>query len=217
MKKKMLGVFVSLLAVAMLALPMISAVQAKEGGIPAENYQDLQIWGFVLADGPADIDVNGKIQYGTYTTKMYNSMTPDVEWVGIFWNGVPFVDAESLMGTATGDVEYKINTDTGMGVVHISVVITVPEGTFEGDVLWVGEFALAPDNTLYFVKIMWHAVYDGTGDYEGWKIVINSNGRPSWGPPTSYTFAGSSHLLKPKLNIIAIFLLLHSLFFFSLQ
>ena len=198
MKKVKNKILVIALAVAMLALPMISAVQAKEGGTPAENYQDLQIYGFVLADGPADIEVNGKTQYGTYTTTSYTSMTPDVEWVGIFWNGVPMVDAESLMGTSTGVVEYKINTDTGMGVAHSWVVFTLPGGTFEGDMLWVGEFALAPDNTLLVVKVMWHAVYDGTGDYEGWKIVVNQNGRPSWGGPPAYMFAGSNHLLKPQ-------------------
>ena len=198
MKKVKNKILVIALAVAMLALPMISAVQAKEGGTPAENYQDLQIYGFVLADGPADIEVNGKMQYGTYTTTSYTSMTPDVEWVGIFWNGVPMVDAESLMGTSTGVVEYKINTDTGMGVAHSWVVFTLPGGTFEGDMLWVGEFALALDNTLLVVKVMWHAVYDGTGDYEGWKIVVNQNGRPSWGGPPAYMFAGSNHLLKPQ-------------------
>ena len=198
MKKVKNKILVIALAVAILVLPMISAVQAKEGGTPAENYQDLQIYGFVLADGPADIEVNGKMQYGTYTTTSYTSMTPDVEWVGIFWNGVPMVDAESLMGTSTGVVEYKINTDTGMGVAHSWVVFTLPGGTFEGDMLWVGEFALALDNTLLVVKVMWHAVYDGTGDYEGWKIVVNQNGRPSWGGPPAYMFAGSNHLLKPQ-------------------
>ena len=194
-KKKIL---VIALAVAMLALPMISIAQAKPGGTPAENYQDLQIWGFVLPASPVDIDVKGKMQYGTYNAKSYAGMMPVVEWVGIFWNGVPLQGAESLMGTATFEVEYKINTDTGMGVVHISGVFTVPGGTFEGDLLWVGEFALNADNTLYVAKIMWHAVYHGTGDYEGWKIVVNNNGRPSWGGPPAYMFAGSNHLLKPQ-------------------
>ena len=192
MKKKIL---VIALAVAMLALPMISAVQAKLGGIPAENYQDLQIWGFVLPVSPVDVDVKGEMQYGTYTAKSF--LLGD-EYVGIFWNGVPMVDAESLEGTGTVVVEYKINTKTGMGVAHSWVVFTLPGGTFEGDILWVGKLALAPDNTLLVVKVMWHAVYHGTGDYEGWKIVVNNNGRPSWGGPPAYMFAGSNHLLKPQ-------------------
>jgi hypothetical protein len=196
MKKKIL--VMSVFTLVIMTLPLIPMTQAKKGGIPTEIYQDAQIYGFIRADGPVDIDINGKMQYGTYTAKSYGGMTSPVEWVGIFWNGVPMVDAESLMGTATSDVEYKINTNTGMGVAHVWTVFTVPGGTFEGDLLWVGELALKADNSLNVVKVMWHGVFDGTGDYEGWKIVLNQNGHPSWGPPTAYTFAGSNHLLKPQ-------------------
>jgi hypothetical protein len=63
---------------------------------------------------------------------------------------------------------------------------------------WVGELALNADNSITVVKVMWHGVFDDTGDYEGWKIVQNQNGHPSWGPPTSNKLAVSNHLLKPQ-------------------
>jgi hypothetical protein len=195
MKKRILILSMTVFTLVVMTLPMIPTAQAKKGGIPTENYQDLQIWGVVLPDSTVEINVNGKMQYGTYIVKSYDMMMN--EWIAIFWNGQPFVDAEMLSGTASGLLEYKINTDTGMGVAYVSFVITIPgEGTFEGDMVWVGEFALNADNSLNVVKVMWHAVYDGTGTYEGWRIVTNSNGRPSWSVPP--LFAGSSHLLKPE-------------------
>jgi hypothetical protein len=196
MKKRILIFSMTVLTLVVITLPMIPTAQAKKGGIPTENYQDLQIWGFVLPDSTVEINANGKMQYGTYTVKSYNNMMKSAEWIAIFWNGQPFVDAAMLSGTASGILEYKINTDTGMGVAHVSFVITVPGGTFEGDMVLVGEFDLNADNTLNVVKVMWHAVYDGTGDYEGWRIVTNNNGRPSWSVPPF--FAGSSHLVKPE-------------------
>jgi len=213
MKKKMLGILVSLLAVAMLAFPTISIVQAKPGGVPTEIFHDLMIYGMILPDEPVEVDitVRGNIQYGSYTAQSWGSdpTNPTIVFPGIAitWDGVLFVDPppQLLMGTATYDVDYKINTKTMKGVVHLATVMTLPGGTFEGDIFLTGELLLLPDNTLSIntnvgEDAMLHGFFKGTGAYEGWTIVQNMNANPSWFeyiPPGTWVVAGDSHLIKP--------------------
>ena len=208
MKKKLL---VWALVVAMLALPMISIAQAKPGGIPTEIYHDVMIWGVIFADGPAmDVVVRGNMQYGRYTAQSWGTAPNGGPWfpaVAISWGGVLFVDptTQVVVGTATFDVDYKININTMKGLVHLATVMTLPGGTFEGDIFLTGELLLLPDNTLNIntnvgEDSMLHGFFKGTGIYEGWTIVQNMNANPSWFeyiPPGTIVVAGNSHLIKP--------------------
>ena len=209
MKKKVL---VLTLAVVMLALPMVSSVQAKPGGISTEIFHDVMIYGMIIPDGPAtDVVMRGNIQYGRYTAQSWGSdpTNPTIVFPGIAitWGGVLFVDptTQVVVGLATFDVDYKINTKTMKGVVHLATVMTLPGGTFEGDIFLIGELLLLPDNTLsVFTTVgedaMLHGFFKGTGAYEGWTIVQNMNANPSWFeyiPPGTWVVAGDSHLIKP--------------------
>ena len=207
MKKK---IFVIALAVTMLALPMISIAQAKPGGIPTEIFHDVMMWGVVFPDAPADVAVRGNLQYGRYTGQSYGTIDNGATWfpaIVITWGGVLFVDptTQILAGLATFDVDYKINTDTMKGVVHLATVMTFPGGTFEGNIFLTGELLLLPDDTVSVTALigensMWHGFFKGTGAYEGWTIVQNINANPPWFeyiPPGTMIVAGNSHLIKP--------------------
>ena len=209
MKKKIL---VIALAVTMLALPMISIAQAKPEGTPTEIFHDVMIYGMIIPNGPAtDVVMRGNIQYGRYTAQSWGSdpanPTTLFPAVAITWGGVLFVDptTQILVGLATFDVDYKINTKTMKGVVHLATVMTLTGGTFEGDIFLTGELLLLPDNTLSIntnvgEDAMLHGFFKGTGAYEGWTIVQNMNANPSWFeyiPPGTWVVAGDSHLIKP--------------------
>ena len=217
MKKKIL---VIALAVTMLALPMISIAQAKPEGTPTEIFHDVMIYGMIIPNGPAtDVVMRGNIQYGRYTAQSWGSdpanPTTLFPAVAITWGGVLFVDptTQILVGLATFDVDYKINTNTMKGAVHLAAEITLGEmtpdtsddGTFEGDIFMTGELLLLPDNTLSIntnvgEDAMLHGFFKGTGAYEGWTIVQNMNANPSWFeyiPPGTWVVAGDSHLIKP--------------------
>ena len=210
MKKK---IFVIALAMTMLALPMISIAQAKPGGIPTEIFHDVMIYGMIIPDGPAtDVVMRGNIQYGRYTAQSWGQDPTDLTNVfpaiAISWGGVLFVDptTQLLLGAATFDVDYKINTNTMKGVVHLATVMTLPDGTFEGNIFLIGELLLLPDDTVSINSltngedVMWHGFFKGTGTYEGWTIVQNMNANPPWFeyiPPGTIVVAGDSHLIKP--------------------
>ena len=218
MKKKLL---VWALVVAMLALPMISIAQAKPGGIPTEIFHDVMIYGMIIPDGPAtDVVMHGSIQYGRYTAESWGSDPADpttlFPGIAITWGGVLFVDptTQVVVGLATFDVDYKINTNTMKGVVHLAAEITLGEmtpdtsddGTFEGDIFLIGELLLLPDGTVSIPGFlggdensMWHDFFKGTGAYEGWTIVQNINANPPWFEfiETGPIVAGDSHLIKP--------------------
>lgn len=159
-------------------------------------FHDLQMWGYIVVDGDVTTEEKGKMQYGTYMAKSINPYTT-IEWFAFFWNGVPMHGAKTLMGTASFEFEYKINTDTKMGTLRAWCVYTVPGGTFEGEMLCVGELSLNADDSITIVKVMVTGTYHGTGAYEGWKITQNQNGRPSWSNPALNMLAGSNHLLIP--------------------
>jgi hypothetical protein len=181
-------------------LPMIPTAQAVIGGIPTENYDDVKIWGFLLpVEDATDVYVRGNVQYGRYTARSFTSMIGGVEWIAIFWDGVPMVDAQSLMGTATYDIEYKVNLNTMHGVARLKTVISVPGGTFEGDMFWSGELAFRSDfaNTLNTVGVVWRNILRGTGAYDGWKIEMTVNAIPYMhGAQDAWVM--SCHLIKPQ-------------------
>jgi hypothetical protein len=188
------------LTMVVMTLPLISIAQASQGGVPAENYDDVKIWGYLLpVEDATDVSVRGNVQYGRYAAQSFGSSGGGPLWIGIFWDGVPFSGAQSLMGTASQNAEYKINLNTMHGVVHFKTVITVPGGKFEGETFWNGEFAFRSDyeNTLNFVSGVWRNSYRGTGAYEGWKIEISMNSGPL-ANGAQEAMITSCHLIKPQ-------------------
>ena len=198
MNKKILIVIV--LTMVVMTLPIISIAQASQGGVPTENYDDVKIWGFLLpVEDATDVYVLGNVQYGRYTARSFTSMSGGVEWIAIFWDGVPFGGAQSLMGIATYDIEYKVNLNTMHGVARLKTVISVPGGTFEGDMFWSGKMAFRSDfvDTLDVVGVVWRNILRGTGAYDGWKIEMTVNAIPYMhGAQDAWVM--SCHLIKPQ-------------------
>ena len=190
-KKKILVVA---LAVAMLALPMISAVQALEGGVPTEIFHDLRVGGMIVPDYNPEPEVRGNIQYAEYTAHC--------DMVSIRWDFIDGTPQQMLTGTATYAIEYKINLNTMKGVVHVKTEVTVGGSTFEGEIIWVGDLVF---NTYFPAAVMpnvfggvkWHTVWKGTGAYDGWTIIQNINLNPPWTNMMTYEIAGDNHLIKP--------------------
>jgi len=200
MNKRILVLTMTIFTLVAVTLPMIPTAQAVIGGIPTENYDDVKIWGFLLpVEDATDVYVRGNVQYGRYTARSFTSMIGGVEWIAIFWDGVPMVDAQSLMGTATYDIDYKVNLNTMHGVARLKTVISVPGGTFEGDMFWSGELAFRSDfaNTLNTVGVVWRNILRGTGAYDGWKIGMTVNAIPYMhGAQDAWVM--SCHLIKPQ-------------------
>ena len=200
MNKRILVLTMTIFTLVVVTLPMIPTAQAVIGGIPTENYDDVKIWGFLLpVEDATDVYVRGNVQYGRYTARSFTSMIGGVEWIAIFWDGVPMVDAQSLMGTATYDIDYKVNLNTMHGVARLKTVISVPGGTFEGDMFWSGELAFRSDfaNTLNTVGVVWRNILRGTGAYDGWKIGMTVNAIPYMhGAQDAWVM--SCHLIKPQ-------------------
>ena len=185
MNKKILILTVTAFTLVAMTLPMISTAQAWQGGIPTEIYDDLQVWGMIKPDYNPVPEVRGNIQYASYTAQCYAGMSP-VKWIGIFWDD----GAQSLTGNATYEIDYKINLNTMHGVVRLKTVVTLPDGTFEGDMFWNGELQFRSDylDTVNLVSGMWHVFWRGTSAYDGWTIVMNMNGHPD-------NFVSSVHLI----------------------
>jgi len=194
-KKKIL---VIVLAVAMLALPITSTVQAYKGGTPREIYHDLRVLGKLFPDYDPVPQMQGNMkcaEYTAYCAPVYilwdydSAATPP-------WQGM-------LMGPATYKISYKINPNTMKGVVRLETKVTLPGGTFEGDMMWVGEMEVWDDgegnhpypNVVQPKSIKWHTFWKGTGAYEGWTILQDFNRMPPW--VSGLDFAGDIHLIKP--------------------
>jgi hypothetical protein len=187
-------ILVIALAVAMLALPIISAVQALEGGVPTEIFHDLRVGGMIIPDYNPEPEVQGNIQYAEYTAHC--------DMVSIRWDYIGGTPQQMLTGTATYAIEYKINLNTMKGVVHVKPEVTVGGSTFEGEIIWVGDLVFNPQFPAtvlpnVFGGVKWHTVWKGTGAYDGWKIIQNININPPWTNMMTYEIAGDNHLIKP--------------------
>ena len=198
MKKKIL--IMSFFALVVMMLPLIPMAEAKKGGVPTEMYRDLMVWGSIIPDGsPAleDIWERGNIQSASYTAQSYYMGSPGI---GIFWDGPFMAWNEQRFGTAIYEIEYTINTETMRGVVHIWTEVDLGDGGFVGDMFWVGklQWRIDYDDTVRMVNTgMWHSGWQGTGAYDGWKIIQNMNANPPWTDTMMGIMAGDCHLIKP--------------------
>lgn len=154
MNKKVLVIAVALMVVAMLATP-------------------------VLADSPKKIPVTATQAGGqvegpdsrTWTTE--GGIVQYKDWLG---SGSIKLDLPSslggtLMGSSTSVVSFSKNTKTGVGVVHIEMTWTFTDGTFEG----------IDEMKNYYIEGIKeaHVVMHGTGDYEGWVLILSGTATPA--------------------------------------
>lgn len=211
MNKRILILAMTVFTLVVMTLPMIPTAQACRWRRPTETYDDLQIWGSIVPDGPAEVWKWRNIQYGRYTahSEAVDYLTGELtgfHMIAIMWNGTypPAVCDTILYGHATFDVCYRINLDTMKGVAHLKTVITPGtwnidgsefypgDGAFVGHKLHTGDLVLDENGTIPWDGWMtgtWtgHTLLRGTGEYAGWTIVqyMSSSG------------VGKGYLTKP--------------------
>ena len=92
---------------------------------------------------------------------------------------------DDLNGSMSCVGNYNVNLKNGHGAVHRTMVLTFPDGTFEGQHNQRGIFKMMGP-TGAFPRLMdgtTHAVFHGTGDYLGWTYVRTSE---TGQPPEAY-------------------------------
>jgi hypothetical protein len=157
MNRKVLGIAVVLLAVAMLALPMSSAL--------AEKPEEIKLYWVGLMGPPTMIDgevwdsgnirhARGHDMYGAYGIMGPGIMMPSNPSSWIF--------------------DFDINTETLVGNAHITMELIFNDGTFEGTCLEHGEFYFFGDQSQYanLYTGTTYGVLRGTGAYRGQKIIF---------------------------------------------
>jgi hypothetical protein len=167
-KKKVLGIAVVLMAVAMLATPMVSTAQACGcRGYWGQATEKIPVkFGGPFTPFPPEFKKWGDFQIGRGGILSYSNFA--------IWDTR---DGTFIIGpgiTSLWTANYVVNLETGKGVLCYDVVITIPsKGTFEGYVIEFGTFSIAgpyvglQDGFRY-------GVIRGTGDYEGWKLVVSA-------------------------------------------
>jgi len=173
MNKKILIMALTILAVAMMATPLLGTVSACGNRSWRKSIEKIpvQIGGGGVTVSPPEVKVCGNVQIGRGGTLSYGfyaivdiSTTPPTLLVGGMESGA----------TSLWTANYVVNTKTGKGVLCYDAVMTIPsKGTFEGRVILLGTFSL---NGPYANQQegFRYGVLRGTGDYEGWKLVISA-------------------------------------------
>jgi len=171
--KNVLVIAIALMAGAMLVTPLFGTVNAC-GNRRCEKQTEkipVQLGGSYTLS-PPEVKVCGNLQIGRGGTMYYYgpfaivdiSTTPPTLLVGGALSGA----------TSLWTVDYIVNLKTGKGVVYYDVVITIPsKGTFEGYVIQFGTFSIAGPYVSQQEGSR-YGVLRGTGDYEGWKLVISA-------------------------------------------
>ena len=155
MKKKILGIFVCLLALAILAtpvmadspkkIPVLLSFETPPTFIPAPEQ-----W------------ITGNAQHGIGETAIRTAYSITGE--GVFLTG----------GIGTWyDGKYNFNLQNGLGLKQFKILIDFGDGnTFEGIMIVHGKFRIRPTGwAQLYPDGTRHAVLQGTGAYEGWKLV----------------------------------------------
>ena len=169
--KKVLGIALTMFLLAMLATPVMAKKPEKL----------LLTWtAGPNSFTPIDSRITGNIQHGKYT----NDYSPFI----ISWSAIPqpwmapWLDPDNalLCNSATLTADYSVNKDTMKGVIHFKMVVTLDEGTFEGNILVKGELNwVAPETNgetmVWLEEGTWEGEWQGTGAYQGWKVVIRQS------------------------------------------
>jgi hypothetical protein len=154
MNKKILSLTLTLLAVAMLATPVMATAPEK---IPVFFFGGSGVL------SPPEVWVSGNVQHGRGATVTYER----------FWIGMTTTPSNTwLMGPSLWTADYNVNLNNGVGLLKYKVIIELFSGTFEGNIIFYGEFTVAgplakPENGFM------NGVLYGTGEYQGWRLDIS--------------------------------------------
>ena len=161
MNKKILGIFVSLLVVAMLATPVMAAAKTK--------FEVLEFGGLMDEIAPTEVRVAGRMKQGTGGIL---TSAPGHDF-GIIWD---YSDIYTwLIGSGVLTYDYRVNTDNGRGVVNWDTLLTFDDGTFEGNIIQHSKFDITGDRPLQ-TSGFGNGVLFGTGDYVDWRLDITIEG-----------------------------------------
>jgi len=172
LNKKILVMALAILAVAMLATPLFGTVSACGYGSWGQPKEKIPVrFGGPFEVSEPDVRVCENVQIGRGGTLYYYGpyaivdirTTPPTLLVGGGHTGA----------TSLWTANYVVNLKTGRGVNYYDVVITIPsKGTFEGYVIQFGIFSIAGPYVNQQEGFRF-GMLRGTGDYEGWKLVIS--------------------------------------------
>jgi len=159
--RKLLGLFVALMAAAMLATPVLAT--------PAQKIA------FTVKSAPVSITI---VDTDTTPSGIIHS---DASFTGKLFGAT---GTEALIfsgGTVSGINVQNVNSNTAQGVVKVHWTWHLTGGSFEGN------FAGDVDGVgLTAALVNLHGVLQGTGDFSGWTIKIDGN-KPAGLNPFAWT------------------------------
>jgi hypothetical protein len=168
MNKKIVVIALAIMAVAMLATPLLGTVSACGHRNWGQTTEKIPVkFGGPFTASPPEFKTCGDVQIGRGGTLTYPG--PYAIWDtrdGTFIIAGPAI-------TSLWTANYVVNLKTGKGVLCYDVVITIPsKGTFEGYVIQFGIFSVAGPYVNQEEGFRF-GVLRGTGEYKGWKLVIS--------------------------------------------
>jgi hypothetical protein len=166
MNKKILAMVLTILAVAILATPLLGTVSACGHRNWGQATEKIPVkFGGPFTGSLPEVKTCGNLQIGRGGTLAYSRYAIWDTRDGTFIIG-PLV-------TSLWTANYVVNLETGKGILCYDVVITVPsKGTFEGYVIEFGTFSIAGP-AISLQDGFKYGVIRGSGDYEGWKLVVS--------------------------------------------
>ena len=174
MNKKILGVLVALLAVALLTVPVMGKPASKIEPVTlnAENIVQVPDEGYPRLVGHGTISHSKGISYNTVpnsVTLTIGVITLHGDWTGE-WIG------KGKISENPAETEVLI-----MG----KIVLTFPGGTFEGTVHRT-IIGFPPDPPIVIPYFIDRIVLRGTGDFQAWTLKLSYEGSP---PPVATGYA----------------------------
>jgi hypothetical protein len=156
MNKMVLGMAVALIAIAMLATPVLADSARKIEGVTAA------VSGTVMDGWASRITNPGEVRHykdWTWTGAITLSIPGEAPLVGRYLDTI-----DGMVFPVISDDD-GVEHNQGWGIWHFYEVWAFPLGTFEG----TAQFEqLAPSFAAYESRIVLH----GTGAYEGWRLVL---------------------------------------------
>ena len=182
MNKKILAMALAILAVTMLATSLLGTVNACVHRRWGQSLEKIPVkFGGPFTPSPPEIKKCGNVQIGRGGTLNYPG--PYAIW--------DTRDGTFIIGPLTTSLwtaNYIVNLETGKGVLFYDVVITIPsKGTFEGYVIEFGTFSIAGP-AISLQDGFKYGVLRGTGDYEGWKLVVSIQVTGGVATPENYLY-----------------------------
>jgi hypothetical protein len=170
----------AILAMTMLATPLFGTVNACGHRSWGQSTEKILVrFGGPYTPSPPETKQCGDWQIGRGGTLYYYGPFAIVD-ISIPGPPILLVGGGSSKATSLWTANYIVNINSGKGILCWDVVITVPEpgetpltGTFEGYVIQFGTFEITGASVSQLEGSR-YGVLRGTGDFEGWKLVISA-------------------------------------------